>query len=58
MCTRPFLLQSELHCGYGYVCVQVLQGIRLIKFYAWEDFYSHQIGMLRKREIRTIGKAA
>ncbi|KAF9020670.1 multidrug resistance-associated ABC transporter [Hymenopellis radicata] len=30
---------------------EVLQGIRLIKFYAWEAFYSHRIGELRTKEI-------
>jgi hypothetical protein len=34
--------------------IQVLQGIRLIKYYAWEDFYTHQIGTLRQREIATV----
>ncbi|KAJ7238436.1 hypothetical protein C8J57DRAFT_1566165 [Mycena rebaudengoi] len=33
---------------------EVLQGIRLTKYYAWEDFYSHQIGALRQREIATM----
>ncbi|KAJ7827858.1 multidrug resistance-associated ABC transporter [Mycena olivaceomarginata] len=33
---------------------EVLQGIRLIKYYAWESFYTHQIGTLREREIATI----
>ncbi|KAJ7284389.1 multidrug resistance-associated ABC transporter [Mycena rebaudengoi] len=33
---------------------EVLQGIRLIKYYAWEDFYMHQIGTLRQREIVTV----
>ena len=33
---------------------EVLQGIRLIKFYAWEAFYTNQIGDLRERELRTI----
>ncbi|KAF5354262.1 hypothetical protein D9756_007067 [Leucocoprinus leucothites] len=37
---------------------EVLQGIRLIKFYAWEAFYSHQIAELRRREITAVGKAA
>ncbi|KAF9447357.1 multidrug resistance-associated ABC transporter [Macrolepiota fuliginosa MF-IS2] len=37
---------------------EVLQGIRLIKFYAWEAFYTHQIGDLRTREINTIKKQA
>jgi hypothetical protein len=33
---------------------EVLQGIRLIKYYAWEDFYTHQIGTLRQREVATV----
>ncbi|TDL20293.1 multidrug resistance-associated ABC transporter [Rickenella mellea] len=33
---------------------EVLQGIRLIKFFAWESFYTHQIGGLREKEIATI----
>ncbi|KAF5310093.1 hypothetical protein D9619_010353 [Psilocybe cf. subviscida] len=37
---------------------EVLQGIRLIKFYAWEEFYSYQVGQLRGREIKTIRKSA
>ncbi|KAJ6463575.1 hypothetical protein C8R45DRAFT_1107897 [Mycena sanguinolenta] len=35
---------------------EVLQGIRLIKYYAWESFYTHQIGSLREREIATVQK--
>ncbi|KIM43822.1 hypothetical protein M413DRAFT_434825 [Hebeloma cylindrosporum] len=37
---------------------EVLQGIRLIKFYAWEAFYTHQVGELRTREVKTIRKVA
>jgi ATP-binding cassette subfamily C (CFTR/MRP) protein 1 len=37
---------------------EVLQGIRLIKYYAWEDFYVHRIGALRAREIATVRKSA
>ncbi|KAJ7630119.1 multidrug resistance-associated ABC transporter [Mycena polygramma] len=37
---------------------EVLQGIRLIKYYAWEAFYTHQIGGLREREIATVRKMA
>ncbi|KAJ7607370.1 multidrug resistance-associated ABC transporter [Roridomyces roridus] len=37
---------------------EVLQGIRLIKYYAWEAFYTHQIGGLREREIRAVKKTA
>ncbi|CAL1710985.1 unnamed protein product [Somion occarium] len=37
---------------------EVLQGIRLIKFYAWENFYANQIGSLRTREVETIRKMA
>lgn len=37
---------------------EILQGIRLIKFYAWEEFYTYHIGELRGREIKAIRKAA
>ncbi|KAJ7353075.1 multidrug resistance-associated ABC transporter [Mycena albidolilacea] len=37
---------------------EVLQGIRLIKYYAWESFYTHQIGTLREREIATVRVSA
>ncbi|THG96760.1 hypothetical protein EW026_g5132 [Hermanssonia centrifuga] len=37
---------------------EVLQGIRLIKFYAWEDFYVHQIGSLRERELKAVRRVA
>jgi hypothetical protein len=37
---------------------EVLQGVRLIKFYAWEAFYTHQIGELRRREIKTVRNMA
>ncbi|KAJ7472999.1 ABC transporter type 1, transmembrane domain-containing protein [Mycena galericulata] len=37
---------------------EVLQGIRLIKYYAWESFYAHQLGDLQAREIATVRKAA
>ncbi|KAJ7746241.1 multidrug resistance-associated ABC transporter [Mycena metata] len=37
---------------------EVLQGIRLIKYYAWEGFYTHQISSLRTREINTVRKTA
>ncbi|KAJ7459489.1 multidrug resistance-associated ABC transporter [Mycena galericulata] len=37
---------------------EVLQGIRLIKYYAWESFYAHQLGALREREIATVRKTA
>lgn len=33
---------------------EVLQGIRLIKFYAWERFYQDRIGDLRQREVVTL----
>ncbi|KAK0231362.1 multidrug resistance-associated ABC transporter [Armillaria fumosa] len=36
---------------------EVLQGIRLIKFYAWEAFYLSQIGELRQKEIRILKQA-
>ncbi|KAF9466008.1 multidrug resistance-associated ABC transporter [Collybia nuda] len=37
---------------------EVLQGIRLLKLYAWEAFYTDQIGKLRAGEIATIRKSA
>ncbi|EJD02283.1 multidrug resistance-associated ABC transporter [Fomitiporia mediterranea MF3/22] len=37
---------------------EVLQGIRLIKLYAWEAFYAHQIGGLREKEIVKIRRIA
>ncbi|KAI0718208.1 multidrug resistance-associated ABC transporter [Cerioporus squamosus] len=33
---------------------EVLSGIRLIKYYAWEQFYAHQVGMVREREVATM----
>ncbi|KAJ6465886.1 hypothetical protein C8R45DRAFT_939475 [Mycena sanguinolenta] len=39
---------------------EVLQGIHLIEYYAWEGFCTHQIGSLRECEIATVptGKTA
>ncbi|KAI0701736.1 multidrug resistance-associated ABC transporter [Earliella scabrosa] len=37
---------------------EVLSGIRLIKYYAWEAFYAHQVSTLREREVRTILRQA
>ncbi|KAJ3481401.1 hypothetical protein NLI96_g7684 [Meripilus lineatus] len=37
---------------------EVLQGIRLIKFYAWEAFYAHRIGNLRANELAAIRRAS
>ncbi|KAI0360724.1 multidrug resistance-associated ABC transporter [Trametes cingulata] len=37
---------------------EVLAGIRLLKYYAWERFYAHQIGALREKEVSTIRKVA
>lgn len=37
---------------------QVLQGIRLIKYYAWESFYVQQIAELRARELKTVRNLA
>lgn len=39
-------------------CIQVLQGIRLVKFYGWEDFYIERIQEMRRREVKTIRKSA
>ena len=33
---------------------EVLQGIRLIKFFSWEPFYADQMIDLRKGEIRAL----
>ena len=40
------------------ITTEVLQGIRLIKFYAWEAFYVQQIGLLRKKEVQTVRMSA
>lgn len=37
---------------------EVLQGIRLVKVFAWEEFYTQQVGLLRTREIGTIKTSA
>lgn len=33
---------------------EVLQGIRLIKYYVWESFYANQVWSVRKRELNHI----
>lgn len=40
------------------ISVQVLQGIRLLKAYAWEEFYAAQIGTYRAGEIATLRKTS
>ena len=40
------------------ITTEVLQGIRLIKFYAWEAYYVQQIGLLRTKEVQTIRMSA
>ncbi|KAJ7224699.1 multidrug resistance-associated ABC transporter, partial [Mycena pura] len=37
---------------------EVLQGIRLVKFYGWENFYADRIQEMRRREVATIRKSA
>ncbi|KAH6879589.1 cadmium ion transporter [Coprinopsis sp. MPI-PUGE-AT-0042] len=37
---------------------EVLQGIRMIKFYGWEAFYIEQIGHFRGQEVKTLRKGA
>ncbi|TFK19762.1 cadmium ion transporter [Coprinopsis marcescibilis] len=37
---------------------EVLNGIRMIKFYGWEAFYIDQINHFRGQEIKTLRKAA
>ncbi|TFK49961.1 multidrug resistance-associated ABC transporter [Heliocybe sulcata] len=36
----------------------VLQGIRLVKLYAWEAFYGHKISKFRAAEVKTLKVAA
>jgi ATP-binding cassette, subfamily C (CFTR/MRP), member 1 len=37
---------------------EVLQGVRLIKFYGWEEFYVQKIQEMRTREVATLRKSA
>jgi ATP-binding cassette, subfamily C (CFTR/MRP), member 1 len=37
---------------------EVLQGIRLIKYYAWESFYAGKILGMRAKELRAVKNAA
>lgn len=37
---------------------EVLQGIRLIKCYAWERFYTGKIAKVRQREMQAVKKVA
>ncbi|KZP09468.1 multidrug resistance-associated ABC transporter [Athelia psychrophila] len=37
---------------------EVLQGIRLVKSFAWEGFFTSEVNELRTREIKTIKKVA
>uniref|UniRef100_A0A0W0EY28 Putative multidrug resistance-associated ABC transporter n=1 Tax=Moniliophthora roreri TaxID=221103 RepID=A0A0W0EY28_MONRR len=37
---------------------EVLQGVRLIKAYAWEGFYTSQLGNIRQKEVNTLRKMA
>ncbi|KAH7104385.1 cadmium ion transporter [Auriculariales sp. MPI-PUGE-AT-0066] len=37
---------------------EVLQGIRSIKMYAWEEFYMHKIAAFRTRELSQVRKSA
>ena len=47
-------LNASLHAVY----TKVLQGIRLIKAYAWEAFYANRVGGLRTKEINTMKNVA
>lgn len=40
------------------IITEVLQGIRLIKSYAWEGFYVQQVGLLRSKEVQAIRMSA
>lgn len=33
---------------------EVLQGVRLVKYYAWESFFAGKIAALRGRELQRI----
>lgn len=33
---------------------EVLQGVRLVKYYAWENFFAGKIAALRGRELQRI----
>jgi ABC-type multidrug transport system fused ATPase/permease subunit len=37
---------------------EVLQGIRVIKFFAWESSFNDKIGAIRADELRTLRKSA
>jgi ATP-binding cassette, subfamily C (CFTR/MRP), member 1 len=37
---------------------KILQGIRLLKFYAWEGFYAEKVKELRKQELKAVRTAA
>jgi ATP-binding cassette, subfamily C (CFTR/MRP), member 1 len=37
---------------------EILQGIRLLKAYTWEDFYADAVTQLRKKEIATIRRSS
>jgi ATP-binding cassette, subfamily C (CFTR/MRP), member 1 len=37
---------------------EILQGIRLVKFYGWEDFYVARIQEMRTKEVETVRKSA
>lgn len=58
------IMFSERRKGVGItdqrvrLTTEVLQGIRLLKFYAWEAFYAHKIGNQRTTEVRTIRRRA
>lgn len=56
--THPERSVTDTYILTCFFVIQVLQGIRLIKFYAWEWFYTHRIGTLRTREIQTVRKMA
>lgn len=38
------------------VVTEVLQGIRLIKFFGWEDFFEHEISDVRRAEVSRVKK--
>ncbi|PRP77744.1 putative multidrug resistance protein [Planoprotostelium fungivorum] len=55
--TRVFDELMELRDSRTEKMNEILNGIRIIKFFAWEDSYSRQIGTIREKEMEVIRKS-
>lgn len=44
---------SDLRIGS---ITEILQGIRLIKYFAWEEFYGSKVGGIRRPEVKALRK--